>query len=1424
MTPSEKSPSSPVAELELLVEQAALVDDLRLRVGKLDRRRKAQLGTRLEQLSGSLNATKSRKAQPLSATQRATKLSQLAEKIQRAEDYLAARQSAAFKIEYPQELPVSSIRDDFLSLLDNRQVIIVAGETGSGKTTQIPKMLMEYGCGEQGLIAHTQPRRVAARSVASRLAEELTKNIGGDDSGDNDGDSGGEKSIDNAGQVGGVVGYQYRFDQQVSAQTRLKVMTDGILLAEISHDKLLLEYDAIVIDEAHERSLNIDFLLGYLKLILPRRPDLKVIITSATIDVERFSTFFDDAPILSVDGRSYPVEEVFLDDLFDNAVDKGLDGDGEGLEQGDGPSVQQDLNSYVLRALDMIEADTKDAIASGRPRDVLVFLAGEREIRDLSKILRHRSHDLDVLPMYSRLSRAEQNRIFETGGGKRRLVLSTNVAETSITVPGIGYVIDSGLARVSRYSSRSKLQRLPVENISKASARQRAGRCGRVAPGVCIRLYSRDEFEAFAAFTEPEVLRTNLASVILTMKRIGLGGIEGFPFVQQPDARLIRAGLKTLEELSALDKHGRISSIGRQMSAMPIDPKLSRMVIAAKQLQVEQDVLVIVAALSVQDPREFPVDSREQAQQKHRRFAFQRSDFISWLALWEYFNTLRQELSQSQLRKRCKREYLSYNRLMEWRDVHRQLLISVNAKLSKAEPTQSSLVLKSKTDPDNLPSDQDFSNNTVVVSISESRYEKIHRCIVAGIPTQLGKLSEKGIYRGPRSLSFQLFPGSAIFKKSPGWVVSAEIVETSKVYARQAAAIDTAWVIDQARHLIKYQYAEPYWDAKRGQVLVHRSTQLFGIQLKEKEQVAYAKIDRQRSRQVFIQQGLVGREINLDKRQSGLLDFWSKNTKLIEKIGRAEDKLRRRDVLVEDRVIEAHYDQHLPQDVCGVNDLCAWYKRATAEEKTALLLSKKQLMENELPAQFEQDFPDVAPIGAMEFAMRYTFAPGELQDGVKVIIPLSQIHSLPLNSFDWAVPGLLRERCMEMLKLLPKAQRKLLVPIPRVTDELIHQMDADKLKEDNVSLLDALSSLLKRYYNMSVDREQWRQTIKQQLSTHLRPTFAVQDNRRKTLSSGKDLAALQRDSMQFVEEQIEPVIKGEFSAKLVSHWQADVLEKIGHRIPVAKGVQAFAGFNLSDEGQVFLHQYATEQMAIAESTAAIVQLLASSLSKEIKFIKKGVFKDANKILAFVKLGNRATLSDDLVAAAVAAAAWQADDKMPPRTASEFEQVKALCRSRLTQQANQLEAWANEHLAAYKDYCEQLAGRKHNYPTQCEAIDKHLRTLFFSGYMTEHGIVAMANIGRYIQASSIRLQRFPRDEKKDSLNGEKLASLQQPLDNLLYKYPLAAKFDKNVARYRWLLEELRVSLFAQQLKTTEPVSVKRVEKALSAINFADYPLV
>ena len=1218
------------------------------------------------------------------------------------------------QIHFPEQLPVSERRTDIETAIRDHQVVILAGETGSGKTTQLPKICLNLGRGRQQRIGHTQPRRIAARTVAQRIADELNT------------------------PLGELVGYQIRFNDTVSDASAIKLMTDGILLAELTHDRDLSAYDTLIIDEAHERSLNVDFLLGYLKQLLPRRPDLKVIVTSATIDVARFSQHFNDAPIIEVSGRTYPVTVQYLGDTEDRD---------EGVRQ------------QIVAVLGDIEQGQ-----FGPRGDALVFLPGERDIRELAKALRHNDR-LRVLPLYARLSQAEQNRVFSSGGAGMRVVLATNVAETSLTVPGIRYVIDPGEARISRYSVRSRLQRLPIEPISRASANQRMGRCGRVAEGVCLRLYSESDFDARPEFTDPEIRRTNLAAVVLRMLELRLGDVVRFPFIDPPDTKVVRDGYRLLEELGAVSAQGRLTALGRQLARLPVDPRLGRMLLAANESGCLAEVLVIVSAMSIQDPRERPAEKQMQADQAHARFQHPKSDFLAWLALWRHYESQRQALSQNQLRKLCQREYLAFMRMREWRDIHSQLVIACR-QLGFRVRTQ-------------LP--------------EEEAYEVIHCALLTGLLGNVAQRDEGKQFNATRSRKALVFPGSGQYKKPPPWLVAGEVVETTQVYARQCAAIEPDWLLRVNPHVLKRHHYEPAWQRRSGRVMVKERVTLYGLTISDGRRVHFGGIDAPAARDIFIRDGLVTGNVMKPPR------FLRDNLSLMRSVEELESRTRRRDLLVEEEALVRFYDERLGPKCVGIASLIKWLKQDRNREQH-LFLKREQILVRDPGAEVEVQFPPTLYWQGVDYQLRYQFEPGRQNDGVSITIPLPLLNRAPRYLFDWLVPGLLRDKCIALIKGLPKASRKQLVPAPDVIDTALAELTVE-----DTDLCAALGRVLKRQRGVQVSPSEWQPA---QLEDFYRMNIRVVDAAGKLLGQGRDMAALVTEfrsgettatTSQADSPERAAVERWDFG-DLPGVWksQAAGLEVIAHPalVPEADGVA------------IRLLDYPGEAALVHE--AGLVALAIKQASQLIKSLRKSLLAGNELTLVFAALEvDRKQLVEDIIAAVAHQHLRGAD---PPRNEAAFKAWFDVLRidwhaetvTVAGQLGEALKAWAAARAAAT-----QLGSQ--DYLDSQQDCWRNMTTLLGSNSVRHAGTEWLAQYPRYAKAAEHRISRLNGQYLKDQKALQLLSSWIEKLDTATQHHPGLIRSSNEAYEYRWMLEEFRVSLFAQQMKTRLPVSSKRLEQ-------------
>ncbi len=1240
------------------------------------------------------------------------------ERLARATDErLARRRAAVPPIRFPESLPVTERKDDIADAIREHQVVVIAGETGSGKTTQIPKICLELGRGVAGLIGHTQPRRLAARSVAERIAEELGT------------------------PLGTTVGYTVRFHDQVGEDTLVKLMTDGILLAEITRDRMLSAYDTIILDEAHERSLNIDFLLGYLKQLLPKRPDLKLIITSATIDPGRFAEHFGGAPVVEVSGRSYPVEVRYR------------------------PYLDEDSDQVTAIV------DAVDELSAEGPGDVLVFLSGEREIRDTAEALRASVPDgTEVLPLFARLSAAEQHRVFAPHPG-RRIVLATNVAETSLTVPGIRYVVDPGTARISRYSQRTKVQRLPIERISQASATQRAGRCGRVAPGICIRLFEEEDLLARPEFTDPEILRTNLASVILQMTALGLGDIAAFPFVEPPDRRNVKDGVDLLHELGALDlrqedPRKRLTPLGRALSGLPLDPRLARMVLEADRNGCVRDVLVIVAALSIQDPRERPADKQQAAAEMHKRFADETSDFLAYLNLWRYLQEQQKELSSSAFRRLCKKEFLNYLRVREWQDLHSQLrrsLKRLDLSLDASTPTA----------------------------------DAVHRSLLAGLLSHIGlRDAEKREYLGARGARWALVPGSTLSKKAPGWVMAAELVETNRMWGRVAGRIDPSWAEELGAHLVKRSYSEPRWSRTQASVLADERVTLYGVPLVERRTVHYGKVGPVLARELFLQSALV--EGDWDTHHA----FFAANRTLLDDVEELEHRARRRDIVVDDRTLYDFYDARVPHEVVSGRHFDAWWKRARHETPDLLTFSMADLVSGDAEVLSALDHPDVWLQGDLRLPLTYQFEPGSAADGVTVHIPVEVLNQVSPEGFDWQVPGLRQELVTALIKSLPKPLRVRCVPAPDTAAALL-----TVLEPRSRPLLEALEGELLNTRRVDVRHEDWRLD---KVPPHLRVTFAVADESGRLLAAGKDLEEIRARLRPAVQHVLSSVTADVERTGLTS-WQIGTLPR-----QVSHGaVQGYPA--LVDEGDTVgvrvLGTPAEQAEAMWRGTRRLLQLTLPSPVRALS----GRLRNATKLaLSRNPSGSTVETLQDCTTAALDALVSAAGG--PAWDEAGFAALLDAVRPDLLTAVEGVLATATEVLTLWSAVSAGLAAETR--PALAASVTDmraQLDRLVHPGFVTGTGRDRLPDLVRYLTALQVRLGKLPGDPARDRSGTAQVAAVQAEVDDVLARFAAAPGGAPAEAReLRWMVEELRVSLFAQPMRTRYPVSDKRVFRAIDAL--------
>lgn len=1210
------------------------------------------------------------------------------------------------------DLPVAQCLDALRDAITHHQVVIVAGETGSGKTTQLPKLCVSMGRGREGLIGHTQPRRLAARTVASRVAEEL------------------------GSRTGELVGCKVRFHDQVSDLSLVKVMTDGILLAEIQQDPRLDQYDTLIIDEAHERSLNIDFLLGFLHRLLPRRPDLRLIITSATIDHERFATHFGAAPVVEVPGRSHPVDVHYRP--------QGEDG-------------EQHLGKAVMDILREIE--TAERLTPPVARDVLVFLSGERDIRDLNQYLRRSElRDTEILPLYSRLSHSEQMRIFAPHRG-RRVVLATNVAETSLTVPGIRYVIDAGTARISRYSIHSKVQRLPVEPISRASADQRAGRAGRLCPGVCFRLYSEEDFLSRASFTDPEIRRTNLAAVILQMADRRLGEVDDFPFMDPPESRQVRDGYRLLEELGAMQGR-RLTSLGKQLARLPLDPRLGRMLLAAGKYHALREVLIIVSALAVQDPRERPPEHQQQADQAHQTFVDNRSDFLFFVNLWQWAEDARETLSRNLWEKQLRRHFISPLRMREWRDVHHQLLLCCREMGLHFDQTQA-------------PPDA------------------IHRALLSGLLSQVACRNDENEWVSTRNRKPVIWPGSVLAKTRARWIMAAELVETSRLFARCVASIDPDWIEKDAAHLVRRQYSEPHWSTRRGAAMAMEKVSLFGLPLVSGRRVPYAPIDAVVSRELLIREGLVAGQLRQEPA------FVRVNRETIERLEAIEHKLRRRDLLADEESRFHFYDSVIPESILSLQQLQDWYKRkATAAERDALLMTEAMLLPQS-PDLESHDYPDHLDCKALRLSLEYSFDPAGTADGITLIAPVQVLNQITAESLTWLVPGLLRQKLDALLRALPRHKRRQFVPVPDYVQALMESLD-----DTGEPLLCAMTRELQRMTGVRIEPDEWPETA---IPEHLRMNIRVIDGD-QVLAESRDLAELQQRFAHRAARIIEA--RHTDAGKKGRSWIFGELPQAREICHASVSVRAWVALrDQRDQVQEVLCDSKTEADWL--HCRGIARLLLLRLADQTRQLQQEVVRlpGFQKAAATRLAGDKSLPADALLACALQLFPVSA----AIRDEGAFQQCLDQGRATfLTRARELLQVWSR-HLATASDLKRQLA---RNFPLAWAHAHRDINTqlddLVYPGFLCATPAQWLAQYGRYLAAITHRLEKLGGQLANDKEKTRELEALREQYQARTAKSP-AWEISPALQQWRWMLEEYRVSLFSQHLGTRLPVSAKRLRK-------------
>ena len=1274
-------------------------------------------------------------------------------------------------IRYPEELPVSQRRDDIAAAIRDNQVVIVAGETGSGKTTQLPKILLELG---RSSIGHTQPRRIAARTIAERISEELGT------------------------PLGGLVGYQVRFTDTVGKDTRIKLMTDGILLNEIHRDRLLRKYDAIIIDEAHERSLTIDFLLGYLKQLMPRRPDLKIVITSATIDPESFSRHFGGAPIIEVSGRTYPVEiryRPLVPDALEGADGGNAGGPFESLRDRDEDTDPLDGINLAL-----------DELGREAPGDVLVFLSGENEIRDAEEAIRGRNlPGTEVLPLYGRLSAADQHRVFETTRGpgiRRRVVLATNVAETSLTVPGIKYVIDAGTARISRYSVRSKVQRLPIEAISQASANQRSGRSGRTSDGIAIRLYSELDFEKRPEYTEPEILRTNLAAVILQMISLGLGDIASFPFLQPPDSRGIKDGLDLLNELGAIRSlrsskgadpsnpssasgtENEITRTGKQLAQLPIDPRLGRMVIESKTHGTSREVIAIVAGLSIQDPRERPLDRRPQADQAHARFVDPTSDFLTLLNLWNYLKTQEKELSGNQFRRMCRSEYLNYLRIREWSDVYRQLE-------RQAKPLGLHIAKEPSTNPTG-----------------------IHKSLLAGLLSQIGiRDVAKKDYLGARQVRFSIFPGSALAKKQPAEVMSAELVETSRLFARMNAAIDLAWAEQIAGDLVKRSFGEPHWEKKQGSAVAYERVTLYGVPIVARRRIQFARVDPAWARELFIRHALVEGEWDLDRTGAAVKAFDRANRALRKELAEVEERTRRRDILFDDEAVFAFYDRRIPADIADQRSFETWWKRTRQTDPDLLIMTAENLLPDDERVELvetgravEAAYPETWQQGDQRLTLRYRFEPGAEDDGVTVQVPLALLAALRPEGFEWQVPGLREDLVTALIKALPKAIRRNVVPAGDWARRLVAELPE---QPTDASLTSTLAAAIQRLTYTPVTADDFELD---RVPAHLRVTFAVMDESGTTVATGKDLRELQARLKSSVRKSVARATvapTNSLERKGITTWEFDELPRVLDTRVGGNTIRAYPA--LVDEGtSVAIRLMSTPADQARETRGGVRRMLQLATPSPVSYVQEHLTTTEKLSLAQSPYRTTGELFADCLAACI-------DSVLAGRevwTRTDFERARDDVSAVVLDEMFRTVSLVSRIILAGRAAEKAIKGASSVAMLSPLADTREqLGNLLYPGFVSATGLAQLRRLPVYLEGIVYRIGKLADNLGRDRVWMQEVQQATERYVSAGGTLPLAPAAPENLVRVRWLLEELRLSLFAQQLGAAEAVSLQRITKVL-----------
>jgi len=1237
----------------------------------------------------------------------------LQQSIGRAKKYRSERAAGIPAVDLHGGLPIHACIREIETALSENQVIIVCGETGSGKTTQLPGLCLAMGRGVDGVIGHTQPRRIAARTVAARIREEL--------------------NVRN-----NTVAYKVRHTDTTAPETCIKVMTDGILLAELQSDHRLFQYDTLIIDEAHERSLNIDFLLGYIRQLLPARPELKVIITSATIDVDRFSRHFDDAPVVEVSGRTYPVEVRYrppgIDETDDNPEERAL-----------------------LGAIDELNREGRG--------DILIFLEGEREIHETARLLGKQNYPgTDILPLYSRLSSARQSAIFRSHK-RRHIILATNVAETSLTIPGIHYVIDRGYARISRYSRRSKVQRLPTEKISRASAEQRKGRCGRVAEGICIRLYSEDDYLARPEFTDPEILRTNLASVILQMKSLGLGEITSFPFIDNPDRRYVNDGIRLLHELSALDGKDELTPVGKKLARLPVDPRLGRILLAAGERACLPEGLIIVSALSIQDPRERPLDAQERADEAHAQFNDERSDFVWFLNLWDFYRKHKAGMSRNRLRKLCKQHFLSPVRMREWEDIHKQLSAMVK------EPGMK-------------------------LSSGSADYNNLHCALVTGFPGQIACRTGKHEYTGARDLRLYIFPGSSQAGRQPKWIVAAELVETSRLFARTVAQIDPRWLVKIVPHLVQREHYEPHWESGTGQVLCYEKVTLYGLTLSANRKVNYGKVDDTGARQLFIREALVEDGPDYD------IDFLGHNRNVIAEIHRLEDRARRRDLL-DEAALQEFYDKAIPARVHNIPLLKEWLKKNPGAAKS-LLLERDSIMNRPEEAESLEQYPDTLTVNEHRLPIEYHFEPGQDNDGIVVNVPLHLLNQLNAAGLDQLVPGMFREKITAMLKSLPREYRRKLVPVPDTADECVRA-----LENSSGQLATNLSDYLFRSRGLEISPDKFNTGS---LPDHLKIKLLIIDKQGNVIDEGRDLHRLKREHGISARNEFSQTYAGGFDRDGLTDWDFDEIPGSVSIDAGGKQVRVYPAL-VDEHDSVALRCFDTRGSADSHMREGLRRLLMLSLKKDIRCLIKHLLHIDRMCLWYAPAGSCESLKQDLVELVVDQVFLEGQP--PVRNRAEFAQRKEDGVKDLFNTANRICDLVYDILKKYNSVRSELESLDPEQPARLD-MEEQLDFLVYSNFLIKTDFYWLGNYPRYLDAIARRIEKLSHDPSRDEKQFADIRPYWDTCKKLMLNSRQSGNRSEEFMKFRWMVEEYRVSLFAQEQKTVIPVSGKRLRTQLDNI--------